>query len=256
MLMWQGPEQLLQEFVAKLNVNKFNLTFRLNYHISRLEFLYIEIKKDNQGLLSTNLFHKKIASTSLLHARSMHPPKCIEEIKVTGYKTRCLHRAYQQALAHNREDLLYKSQLILTFNENDKEVWSIIYKYWDILSKDPALDPLVTTHPLFCYKRNTSIGDVLTHNHFQKHSRTVCCKTQGSFKCGACEQCIYEHIRDIKNCNLLSAIAKHIYCIHNGQYIGIDRPPWRHKGWRPRQQITPIGDYMDIQTYSTNQSLD
>ncbi|OCT86392.1 hypothetical protein XELAEV_18020074mg [Xenopus laevis] len=138
--------------------------------------------------------------------------KLYQRFKSQGYKTRCPPRAYQLALAHNREDLLYKSQRGITQKGISKN------------------------------QRNTSIGDVLTHSHFQKHSRTVCCKTPGNFKCGAHEQChlmkftylpaivgkmkrplkrrIYEHIRDIKNCNLLSAIAKHIYCIHNGQYTG------------------------------------
>ncbi|OCT97452.1 hypothetical protein XELAEV_18009676mg [Xenopus laevis] len=31
---------------------------------------------------------------------------------------------------------------------------------------------------------------------------------------------IYKHMRDIKNCNLLSAITKHIFCVHNGSYTG------------------------------------
>ncbi|OCT77808.1 hypothetical protein XELAEV_18028905mg [Xenopus laevis] len=317
MLIWQGPEKLLQEFVAKLNVNKFNLTLTLNYHSTRLEFLDTEIKVDKDGQVFTNLYRKKTAGNSLLHAQSMHPHSCIEGIpkgqyirlrricstdedfkreayslyqrfKLRGYKTRCLRRAYQYALSLNREDLLYKSQksniqtfspktqeatrLVLTFNTNDKEIRSSIYKHWNILSKDPIVGKLVPSCPLFSYRRNTSIGDSLTHSHFQQQSRTTCCKTLGSYKCGACEQCqyikvstnfgnrkvsydmyhyiccttthviylftchcgskyvgktkrplrrrIYEPMRDIRNCNLLSAIAKHIFCIHNGHYAG------------------------------------
>ncbi|OCT57247.1 hypothetical protein XELAEV_18003757mg [Xenopus laevis] len=183
MLIWQGPKQLLNEFVAKLNVNNFNQQFTLNSDSSRLEFWDSEIKKDKQGELSTSLFRKKTASNSFLHARSMHPPKCIEGIpkgqylilrricssdedfkqevyklyqrfKARGYKTRCLYEAYQNAyqntLARNREDL-------------------------------------------FMY-----VG---------KTKRTL-------------KRRIYEHIRDIKNCTLMSSIAKQIHCLHNGQYPG------------------------------------
>ncbi|OCT93215.1 hypothetical protein XELAEV_18016280mg [Xenopus laevis] len=78
MLIWQGPEHLLKEFVTKLNVNKFNLSFTMNYDSSKLEFLDIEIKKDSRGLVSTNLFRKQTASNSLLHAKSIHPSKCVE----------------------------------------------------------------------------------------------------------------------------------------------------------------------------------
>ncbi|OCT71956.1 hypothetical protein XELAEV_18034933mg [Xenopus laevis] len=230
--------------------------------------------------MATNLYRKKTASNSLLHACSMHPHKCIDGIpkgqylrlrcicssdesfkheayklyqrfKAQGCKTRCLNKAYQNALRQNREDLLYEShrfgipsdklksqnetRLIMTFNENDKEVRSIIHKHWDILSKNPSLGSLVTLYPLITYKRNTSIGDMLTHSHFQKHSGTICCKTPGTFRCGTfylftCHcgsmyvgktiRRIYEHLRDAKNCNLMSSIAKHIFCVHNGKYAG------------------------------------
>ncbi|OCT76367.1 hypothetical protein XELAEV_18031567mg [Xenopus laevis] len=265
MIIWQGPEILLKEFVAKLNVNTYNLTFT--------------------------------------------------RFKTRGYKTRCLHKAYQGALAKTREDLLYnyhgpknpttkqnkqgQTRLILIFNDNDRDVRSVIHKHWDILTKDPTLGQLVSPRPLITYKRNTRIGDLLTHSQYQRGSRRACCKTPGTFRCGACEQChflkmsntfgndqlnfdmhhytlctttfvmylftchcgsmyvgktirmlkrcIYEHIRDIKNSNLISSIAKHIYCSHNGQYSGcffqgIDRlhgdirgATWKtdYSNWRP-----------------------
>ncbi|OCT78674.1 hypothetical protein XELAEV_18029760mg [Xenopus laevis] len=255
----------------------------------------------------------------------MHPPKCIDRIpkgqylrlrricsteeefkkeayklyqrfKARGYKTRCLHRAYQNAMSQTREDLLYRPQgtrilgtkqndqgytrLIFTYNDNDEDVRSVIHKHWDILSKDPTMGQLVSPRPLITYKRNNSIGDLLTKSHFRRGGRNVCCKSPGTFRCGACEQCqfvkisdkfggdhsnfkmyhyisctttcvvylftchcgsmyvgktkrplkrrIYEHIRDIGNCNLMSSIAKHIYCSHNGYYSvcyfqGVDR---------------------------------
>ncbi|OCT82679.1 hypothetical protein XELAEV_18025209mg [Xenopus laevis] len=234
MLIWQVPEYLLKEFMSKLNTNNFNLSFTMNYDSSKLDFLHIEIKKDSWGLVSTNLFRKQTASNSLLHAKSMHPSKCFEGIprgqyvrlrricsldedfkqeayklyqrfKTQGYKTRSLHKAYQWALAQNREDLLYsckklrnykegsshqgQTRLILTYNDNDRDIRSIIHKHWDILSKDSALSNLVPPRPLFMYKRNTSIGDMLTQSHFQKHTRKTCCRTPGSFRCGSCEQC-------------------------------------------------------------------
>ncbi|OCT78074.1 hypothetical protein XELAEV_18029173mg [Xenopus laevis] len=233
MMIWQGSEQLLREFVTILNTNNFNLSFTMNSDSSKLEFLDIKIKKDHHGLVSTNLFQKKTASNSLLHAKSMHPFKCIEGIpkgqyirlrricssdedfkyeayklcqrfKMRGYKSLSLRRAYQWALSQNREDLLYKptkpkfnkigtknqgqTRLILIYNDNDGDIRNIIHKHWEILSNDPTLSQLVTPRPLFTYKKNTSIGDLLTQSHFQKQSNKSCCKTLGGFRCGACEQ--------------------------------------------------------------------
>ncbi|OCT82217.1 hypothetical protein XELAEV_18024731mg [Xenopus laevis] len=192
---------------------------------SKLGFLGIEIKKDHQGLVPTNLYQKKTGSNSLLHAKSMHPFKCIEgipkgqyirlrricssdedfkheayklyqRIKMRGYKYQSLHRVYQWALSQNREDLLYKStnlksgrigtknqgktRLILIYNDNDGDIRTMIHKQWEIISKDPTLRK--TKRPL---KRR-----------------------------------IYEHLLDIRNCNLLSSIAKHVHCVHRGIYAG------------------------------------
>ncbi|OCT74364.1 hypothetical protein XELAEV_18033337mg [Xenopus laevis] len=289
MLIWQGSEQLLKEFVTKLNTNSFNLSFIINCDSSRLEFLEIEIKKNHEGLLSTNLHQKKtciegIPKGQYLKLRRIcssdedfkqEAYKLYQRFKTSGYKTETLHRAYQWAVAQNREDLLYKAngtckistntktqtRLIMTYNKNYRDIRFLIHKHWYILSKDPILSKLVTPHPSFTYRRNTSIGDLLTHSHFQKQSRQTCCKMPGSYRCGSCEQClhmkpsntfgrdgsgmtcitifaaprhilyvgktkrplkrhIYEHLLDIRNCNLLSSIAKHIYCMHKGNYTG------------------------------------
>ncbi|OCT78217.1 hypothetical protein XELAEV_18029324mg [Xenopus laevis] len=183
----------------------------MNFDSSKLEFLDIEIKKDAQGLISTNLFRKKTASNSLLHAKSMHPFKCIEGIPKGQYiqlRRICSsdedfkHEAYK---LYQREDLLYKpnksrsnksniknqgqTRFILTYNNNDADIRNTIYKHWDILSKNPTLGQLVTSRPLFTYKKNTSIGNLLTRSHFQKQPNKSCCKTLGSFRCGDCEQC-------------------------------------------------------------------
>ncbi|OCT73652.1 hypothetical protein XELAEV_18032615mg [Xenopus laevis] len=269
MLIWQGPEKLLQDFVAKLNVNRFNLTLTLNYHSTRLEFLDTEIKVGQDGYVSTNLYRKKTAGNSLLHAQSMHPYRCIEGIpkgqyirlrlicstdedfkreayslyqrfKLRGYKTRCLRRAYQYALSLNRDDLLYKrrnpntqisspktqevTRLVLTYNTNDNEIRSSIHKHWNILAKDPEIGCQYI-------KVSTSFGNGRVN--YDMYHYTCCTTTHVIYlftcHCGSkyvgktkrpFRRRIYEHMRDIRNCNLLSAIAKHIVCMHNGHYAG------------------------------------
>ncbi|OCT58571.1 hypothetical protein XELAEV_18002005mg [Xenopus laevis] len=158
--------------------------------------------------------------------------KLYQRFKIRGYKTRSLHKAYQRALAQNREDLLYnwkksgtqkggsnnqgQTRLILTFNENDKDIRSIIHKHWDILSKDPTLSHLVTPHPLFTYKTHTSIGDILTQSHFQKGLKTACCKTPGSFRYGCCEQCRYIKLSNTFGTGECSFDMRHYSCCTSG----------------------------------------
>ncbi|OCU00954.1 hypothetical protein XELAEV_18006734mg [Xenopus laevis] len=278
MLIWQGSEQLLKEFVSQLNINTFNLIFTLNFDRCSLEFLDILITKDNGGLLSTNLYRKKTASNSLLHASSMHPHKCIDGIpkgqylrlrricssdesfkqeahklyqrfKARGYKTRCLNKAYQNAFRQNREELLYQThkvgtprgkskkqnetRLIMTFSENDKEIRSIIEKHWNILSKNPSLGTFRcgTCEQCSHLKISTTFGrGTSTFDMYQY----ICCTTTHvvylfTCHCGSkyvgkttrpLKRRIYEHLRDVKNCNLMSSIAKHIYCLHDGKYAG------------------------------------
>ncbi|OCT59677.1 hypothetical protein XELAEV_18000535mg [Xenopus laevis] len=255
----------------------------VNHDRGRLEFLDIELKKDLNGGLNTSLFRKKTASNSFLHARSMHPPKCIDGIpkgqylrlrricsteeefkqeayklyqrfKARGYKTRYLHRVDQDALSKTREDLLYKPQrpkslgtkqndqgytrLIFTYNDNDEGVRSVIHKHWVILSRDPIMGRLTPgtfrcgtcEQCQFLKISNKFGGDHLNFKMYHYISCTTTCVVYlftchyGSIYVGKTKRPlkrrIYEHIRDIRNCNLMSSIAKHIYCSHNGHYSG------------------------------------
>ncbi|OCT80131.1 hypothetical protein XELAEV_18026941mg [Xenopus laevis] len=175
--------------------------------------------------------------------------KLYQRFKARGYKTRCLNKAYQNALSQNREDLLYQThrfgtyrdkprsqnetRLIMTFNENDKEVRSIIYKHWDILSKNSSLGT-------FRCGTCDQCSHLKISNTFGKDGSTydmhhyICCTTTyvvylftchcGSMYVGKMirplKRRIYEHLRDVKDCNLMSSIAKHIFCVHNGKYAG------------------------------------
>ncbi|OCT92127.1 hypothetical protein XELAEV_18015184mg [Xenopus laevis] len=204
----------------------------MNCDSLRLEFLDIKIKKNQEGLVSTNLYQKKtciegIPKRQYLRLRRIcslnedfkqEAYKLYQRFKMRGYKTRTLHQAYQWAVAQNREDLLHRNRpgkrktstntntqtrLIMSYNQNDR---------------DPTLSKLVAPHPSFTYRRNTSIGDLLTHSHFQKQSRQTCCKMPGSYRCGSCEQC--GHMKPFW-------ARRHGYCqTHNytGSYFqGIDR---------------------------------
>ncbi|OCT80198.1 hypothetical protein XELAEV_18027009mg [Xenopus laevis] len=189
MLIWQGSEKLLKEFD--------NL---------RLEFLDIEIKKDSQGMciegipIGQYLRLRRICSSEKDFNKKVY--KLYQGFKARGYKTRSLHKAYQWVSAQNSDTLFYRSnrskipnqrakgqnqtRFIMTYSNNDKDIRSIIYKHWDILSKDLTLGRLVTSHPRFTFKKNTRIGDMLTQSHFQKHSKTACCKTPAIFRCEQC----------------------------------------------------------------------
>lgn len=49
LLIWSGPDGLLQTFVQQLNINTFNLTFTMTSNTNTIEFLDIHIHKDTMA---------------------------------------------------------------------------------------------------------------------------------------------------------------------------------------------------------------
>lgn len=69
-LVWYGTPQLLDEFIAIMGQNSFNLSFTFNCATDKITFLDVTIFKDDQGNLSSGLFRKPTAGNTILHASS------------------------------------------------------------------------------------------------------------------------------------------------------------------------------------------
>ncbi|OCT81119.1 hypothetical protein XELAEV_18027932mg [Xenopus laevis] len=222
-------EILLREFVSKLNINNFNLSFTMNFDSSKLEFLDIEIKKDPQGLISTNLFRKKTASNSLLHAKSMHPFKCIEGIPKGQY-------IRLRRICSSDED--FKNEAYKLYQRfKMRGIGNLLTQ--SHFQKQPNKFCCKTTGSFRCgdceqcrfIKPSKMFGK--TGLEFKMYHYTCCTTTHVIYlftcHCGSLyvgktkrpfKRRIYKHLLDIKNCNLLSSIAKHIHCAHGGTFAG------------------------------------
>ncbi|CAJ0934659.1 unnamed protein product [Ranitomeya imitator] len=82
LIIWQGPDDALHNFMQELNNNVYNI--KLTYQTSKTEvdFLDIKIEVDENLYLQTDVFRKSTAVNSLLHANSGHPYSTIRAIPV------------------------------------------------------------------------------------------------------------------------------------------------------------------------------
>lgn len=80
-----GPSDSLLSFVDELNINNLNLKFTFSRDNECLLFVDLYIKKDNDGLISTDVFWKTTAGNSLLHYKSAHSSYLINLIHKGHY---------------------------------------------------------------------------------------------------------------------------------------------------------------------------
>lgn len=68
-------------FIEALNLNDFNLSLTLNWHVDTLQFLDLTIRKNGpEGVIFTDLLRKDRAGNSLLHFQSAYPLHLIGSI--------------------------------------------------------------------------------------------------------------------------------------------------------------------------------
>lgn len=82
---WDEPLDLLQQFLAKLSENSFNLTFMHAYSYFEIPFLDTLVRIDAKGTISTTLFRKTTAGNSILQATSAHPVPLKRSIPFAQY---------------------------------------------------------------------------------------------------------------------------------------------------------------------------
>lgn len=135
-LVWTGTRDRLLEFVNNLNDNDSNLKFTFNFDNGQTPFLNLSIIKQPIGTLGTDLYRKLTAGNMLLYATSAHPKplvrripfaqylrlrrNCIpesdfrtqanalrERLLLRGYARTNLGKAFNKALSHPRNSLLF-----------------------------------------------------------------------------------------------------------------------------------------------------
>lgn len=97
-IIWTDTKASLDAFIESLNQNRYNLKFTYNCDRQKTTFLDLNIFKDEDNYLATDLFHKTTAGNTLLHAASAHPPALICSIPYAQYtrlQRNCTHLDFQ-----------------------------------------------------------------------------------------------------------------------------------------------------------------
>lgn len=230
--LYQGSVDELQDFFQLLNSFDSNLQFTMEYSHEKVHFLDMWVSKTD-GKLSTTLYRKDTDKNSLLMANSFHPtplkrglPKSqfyrlrricqttddfvekAEEMKgrfrERGYPDAWVNNAFEAALKKSRADLLKKSKrkekkfsvtCITSYSPHSHIIRPIFKKHWHLLKSDPELSHIMHDMPLFVYKRERNLRDLLVHADFNNYrprrssQRLLTPIPNGNYRCGGCAQC-------------------------------------------------------------------
>ncbi|XP_071999215.1 uncharacterized protein [Engystomops pustulosus] len=208
-MIWQGTEDELHEFMSDLNTNSLNI--KLTYRMGRndIEFLDVLFDVDENGLIRSDAYRKKTSTNSLLHASSSHPAKLIRSIPTgqflrirricstdsnfekqatdmrarfqeRGYPMRTIEQGYQRAKRTKRTDLLTRKikksgkddqvRFITTYDSQSDAVRSILVKHWSLLRIDRTLEQYLPVYPSITYRRSKNLKDYLVRSYHRGQS--------------------------------------------------------------------------------------
>uniref|UniRef100_A0A8C5N1S5 Reverse transcriptase domain-containing protein n=1 Tax=Leptobrachium leishanense TaxID=445787 RepID=A0A8C5N1S5_9ANUR len=230
LLLWKGSEEEFLQFVSLLNDNVYNLKFTFEIQKDSISFLDIKISKTDGGTLSTTLYKKATATNSLLHWQSFHPlplkrgipvgqylrlrricssddeflikAKKLKDFREKGYPNRHLKRAFQQAMSKSRDNLLQDSKpknnniirCIGTFDRGWNQIYSILDRFWPLLTMGPQLSDKLGARPSVTARRSRNLRDRLVHSHHnpiinKRPTTWLSNNLRGTYQCGHCVAC-------------------------------------------------------------------
>lgn len=209
-LWWNGTEEELISFHGYLNNANTNVRLSLEYHKDKINFLDIEISKDDNGYLHTSLFRKNIHKNTILHANSFHSTTLINNIpfgqfqrlrricdddndfnlkgremysrfRERGYAPKVLDIALSKANSLERHALLIRKPLLTAkkdriyfstrFSTEAFSIRNIIRKNWGLIQCDDTLREVFPDPPIFTFKKAPTLGDKLVHSHLLAKER-------------------------------------------------------------------------------------
>lgn len=78
-IIWKGSEEELQAFFDEINQNIYGITFTGNWNIQSIDYLDLQIYKNN-GILNTRTFFKTTDRNGYIPANSCHHAQWISNI--------------------------------------------------------------------------------------------------------------------------------------------------------------------------------
>lgn len=229
LLCFIGNEEDLFAFKDYINSTHPSLKFTMEHNKTQIHFLDLLITVKDTSKVVTTIFRKPTDRNTILHARSHHPKRMIENIPYgqflrlkrnynseedfvlkaqdmhrcfteRGYQKSTIIKAYNKAKEQNRNVLLNPTTVnktcdnrtifISEFNKKSQEIKRIIMKHWKILNCDPNLKALASSPPRFCFRRGRNLKDHLVSSSFMSPSpNTNWLQLKGNYRCGRCTHC-------------------------------------------------------------------
>uniref|UniRef100_A0A803KCG6 Reverse transcriptase domain-containing protein n=1 Tax=Xenopus tropicalis TaxID=8364 RepID=A0A803KCG6_XENTR len=226
LFLWEGPLNLLNDFITILNTNSLNIRLTQNISQNMVSFLDLTIGIDEKSNITTDLYRKETATNTILHFESYHKNtvkrsvptgeflrlrrNCTSfetfrlrseqlktRLKDRGYSNKILKQAYHRALTTNRDNLLktkpvkthddQQLRFITTYGPQTYKVQQVIQELWPVIHQDADLRSILPETISFCYRRCQNLGDHLTRSHFTGRKRQP--PVKGTFRCGSCVSC-------------------------------------------------------------------
>ncbi|KAJ0060014.1 hypothetical protein NL108_018667 [Boleophthalmus pectinirostris] len=232
-LLWSGSEQELLQFHSYLNNTNVNIKLSLDYSLSEIHFLDLNIYKDLDGDLHSTIFRKLTDRNTILKADSFHPPWLLQNIpygqfqrlrricdtesnfeknaqdmscrfKNRGYTDSTLSLAYNRAKSLNREELLTQKPkknvstnqvyFVTEYGTEANRIKQIIKQNWSILRSDSTLRDALPETPTITFRKAPTLSDRLVNSYLPPLKQKTWLDTKaGCYRCGNCTFC--EHVQ-------------------------------------------------------------
>ena len=226
---WISTEENLKKFFEYINSVHPSIKFTFEYSQTEINFLDVTVRKDKDGMLSTDLYRKAVDTHSYLNRKSCHPEhtkasipysqfmrarricsndqefkkRIIEQryhFENCGYNKKGLDKIIRDVIDKSQEDALKKNDkekrdittsLITTFNPKVPPLKETIKKHWHITQSKEIGRKALTTEPAIVYRRAKNLKDHLVKSKFRSNNNIQQTRHNGFNPCNSvlCSWC-------------------------------------------------------------------
>ena len=198
--MWRSSEKELQDFIKHLNSLHPFIKFKASYNIEKksVEFLDTIISINSNGFIKTDLYEKPGRVCNFLSPNSCHPShitenipyslalrlkricselvdfiKRLDELKAKllsrGYRLNFISKAFEKVKLIDRKVALKKVEkktvkrniLSLPYDPRLPHVSNILYRFWNVMTRNPRLKRIFPNPPMVTWTRPKNIREFL-----------------------------------------------------------------------------------------------
>ena len=184
---WTHGLHKFQTFLSHINRSHPTIKFEYAFFTQSVNFLDTTVytnRTDRTLLLHQTSFHPQSCKDAIIYSQALRYRRIItdnnllqkrlNDLLITlvhrGYKKETIQTAFNKALQHTQNDLLYKSEnnqknnspiFSIPYNNNTKHIVKIlpVHKHWNIIENDPTLRILWPEPPIVAYQRNKNLKD-------------------------------------------------------------------------------------------------